>query len=980
MFELHYWGELESSHPTKAEAEATLATALRVWAGKHRQTRDNAPYFYLSDHPTPDWYANTLRRSLSSNWAIVENTTTKEDTMSTTEQPHFTQAQVTGPGRTLMTSFYTTREEAIASIKQQTEFPRSRFRVIQSILKGDEQVEMVVGEIIFRLREGLWVGTSNGTTFTLELVHAGREWCLELKGNTLLYSSLSETPEAAFAEVADYLRYRLEACAKEGRPYWGVILRRKYYELALAAVVLPLLPLLPAQPTAKQPHAAIMAASDALLVASGSTSDADDADAPPTDKVNHTSARPGIGAVVAMTAAANVAHKKLDDKTAAALVHIGIVKASTIYPHPMTWREHCRHPGDPPQPATAAVINTQDEDTMSTTEQPSVDTAEAPKQWPYSLWVFPPEEQPGGPKSLQVEGFDTFEAAEVEIRTNVQPSAQGSYYIEVAQPSTAAGQCQRAMLVTDIMFFQMVGAQDWIAYVGEIPVELKYLRPGRWEVRNTASDRKAEGRTAQGAVDALAADIVQAREIELRQAELRQAELAETEMRVAGPHDMSPEEFLTYCFPGNAVDGLAAEYLVKILPHAEYIDKTLPYDVWDEEKMFSVWVDYAGDSTDKRELLKFPTHEAAEKWILRQKTPSLYEARRMSRRSPLPDKYRFVCGLTFVGYGKLEWRSLGPVQYCLVQHQGGWIMSDDDTKLHALCRTPGVAYAAMRARQGGPLEGEDNTELFHVWADDATNPAQILGSYADAEQWIQEQPLNVGQYVIRFEGDTRRHRPVRNLTFVWEGVDKWSTTVEGVLFTLERRHLAGWRMHASTCGSYGWSATTPSDAYTGLTCLIGNHARLSPTALISHILKILEGPDAEPEAEPEAEPAVETLGVKDDKGKPDFSLLTDKQLIALMWGEGLSDMGNKIAWMGEDRVDPYEVVRVLEYGVAKYARDNWRLVPDFVNRYRAARGRHISARLAGDENDSESGLSHQAHAFVNELYLLELDPDYKAAQ
>lgn len=66
-----------------------------------------------------------------------------------------------------------------------------------------------------------------------------------------------------------------------------------------------------------------------------------------------------------------------------------------------------------------------------------------------------------------------------------------------------------------------------------------------------------------------------------------------------------------------------------------------------------------------------------------------------------------------------------------------------------------------------------------------------------------------------------------------------------------------------------------------------------------------------------------------------------------------------------------EVVEVLEYGERKYARENWKLVPDAEQRYRAALLRHTVA-LAEDPGarDPESGLSHAAHAACNALFLL----------
>ena len=58
-------------------------------------------------------------------------------------------------------------------------------------------------------------------------------------------------------------------------------------------------------------------------------------------------------------------------------------------------------------------------------------------------------------------------------------------------------------------------------------------------------------------------------------------------------------------------------------------------------------------------------------------------------------------------------------------------------------------------------------------------------------------------------------------------------------------------------------------------------------------------------------------GRKDDQGKPDYSLLP---------------------W---DSVD--EIIRVLQFGVQKYSRDNWQAVPDGLRRYSNAAMRHIVA-------------------------------------
>lgn len=67
-----------------------------------------------------------------------------------------------------------------------------------------------------------------------------------------------------------------------------------------------------------------------------------------------------------------------------------------------------------------------------------------------------------------------------------------------------------------------------------------------------------------------------------------------------------------------------------------------------------------------------------------------------------------------------------------------------------------------------------------------------------------------------------------------------------------------------------------------------------------------------------------------------------------------------------------EVVKVLQHGVEKYARDNWLHVPNALERYEAAGMRHRIARLQGEEMDPESGYSHLAHEACCILFQLAL--------
>jgi len=76
-------------------------------------------------------------------------------------------------------------------------------------------------------------------------------------------------------------------------------------------------------------------------------------------------------------------------------------------------------------------------------------------------------------------------------------------------------------------------------------------------------------------------------------------------------------------------------------------------------------------------------------------------------------------------------------------------------------------------------------------------------------------------------------------------------------------------------------------------------------------------------------------GVKNDQGKPKLSLLTLESLIA--------------------------EASALEYGAAKYGRDNYKLGMDWT-RVIDASLRHIYAFAAGEDHDAESKLNHLNHA------------------
>lgn len=72
-----------------------------------------------------------------------------------------------------------------------------------------------------------------------------------------------------------------------------------------------------------------------------------------------------------------------------------------------------------------------------------------------------------------------------------------------------------------------------------------------------------------------------------------------------------------------------------------------------------------------------------------------------------------------------------------------------------------------------------------------------------------------------------------------------------------------------------------------------------------------------------------------------------------------------------------QIVAVLEFGAKKYAEENWKTVPDGKRRYFDACMRHLVAWGEGEDFDSESGLSHLAHAGCCILFLLWLDEQGK---
>lgn len=102
-------------------------------------------------------------------------------------------------------------------------------------------------------------------------------------------------------------------------------------------------------------------------------------------------------------------------------------------------------------------------------------------------------------------------------------------------------------------------------------------------------------------------------------------------------------------------------------------------------------------------------------------------------------------------------------------------------------------------------------------------------------------------------------------------------------------------------------------------------------------------------------------------------LYRQKDLDALIKGEHgrKYDLG-KPRWVLLPFDSVEEIVKVLTFGARKYDDENWRRVPDAKRRYISALFRHLVLWLRGEDRDTETGLSHLAHAGCCLLFLMEL--------
>lgn len=126
----------------------------------------------------------------------------------------------------------------------------------------------------------------------------------------------------------------------------------------------------------------------------------------------------------------------------------------------------------------------------------------------------------------------------------------------------------------------------------------------------------------------------------------------------------------------------------------------------------------------------------------------------------------------------------------------------------------------------------------------------------------------------------------------------------------------------------------------------------------------------------EACDGITPLGETVDKGwmtVPEINAWAEKTVAkqAAMAGIKHDHMKRDFTLLPWDSVE--EIVKVLEFGAAKYARDNWKNVE--ADRYVKAAFRHLVAYSQGEQNDKESGMPHLAHLGCCVLFLLSLEKE-----
>jgi hypothetical protein len=86
--------------------------------------------------------------------------------------------------------------------------------------------------------------------------------------------------------------------------------------------------------------------------------------------------------------------------------------------------------------------------------------------------------------------------------------------------------------------------------------------------------------------------------------------------------------------------------------------------------------------------------------------------------------------------------------------------------------------------------------------------------------------------------------------------------------------------------------------------------------------------------------------------------------------KGKKNDADKVRWELLSVPAIREIAKVMTFGAKKYDAHNWRGGFDWSRLYGAAL-RHLTSHMEGDSIDSESGLSHLAHAGCCIMFLLE---------
>lgn len=107
--------------------------------------------------------------------------------------------------------------------------------------------------------------------------------------------------------------------------------------------------------------------------------------------------------------------------------------------------------------------------------------------------------------------------------------------------------------------------------------------------------------------------------------------------------------------------------------------------------------------------------------------------------------------------------------------------------------------------------------------------------------------------------------------------------------------------------------------------------------------------------------------------KEDFEALYHKQSDT-QTGNKFDD--NKVDMSLLSPIALTKIGQVMTYGKKKYSANNWRKGLAW-SRVLAAAIRHILSYLGGEDKDSETGLSHIAHAACCLMFLLEFEETHK---